>query len=362
MGKGWPFRKTKHDHKASSSRADKKNEWDRHYVPVDHVRGLFDEDRAVLWLDDNLAPQLAADDPDIFTVEFEHNGFFCGPKEHLEYIGGTVDYFDNCNTDTFSLLWLVDFLKQGGNEMTERTKFYWCVPGTDMRDGLCLIENDGDILAMMAALREVKTLSVMVDHNNFLQGLRTDVVVPIPRKYTAGGEETEQEKEIVDEEPLSSACLSSGEPQSEDEDDSDTDSDFYDSDYDAEDGDDDLFADNIDKDVNDHNECTYIVEFEDDAGLDHDNLKLSNEQQKLLEYRFKEFNPEVDMATPVFKVGMLFSSMAEFRKALTAYGVNERVKIRKSRNEATRLDAHCEEGCPWMIKVSEERREGAIVR
>ncbi|KAK1602242.1 hypothetical protein QYE76_071967 [Lolium multiflorum] len=242
------------------------------------------------------------DDPDRFTVVFEHNGFFCGLKEHLEYIGGTVDFFDNCNTDTFSLLWLVDFLKQGGNEMTERTKFYWCVPGPN--------------------------------------GLRTDVVVPIPRKYTAGGEETEQEKEIVDEEPLSSACLSSGEPQSEDEDDSDTDSDFYDSDYDAEDGDDDLFADNIDKDVNDHNECTYIVELEDDAGLDHDNLKLSNEQQKLLEYRFKEFNPEVDMATPVFKVGMLFSSMAEFRKALTAYGVNERVKIRKSRNEATRLDAH----------------------
>ncbi|KAK1698672.1 hypothetical protein QYE76_015369 [Lolium multiflorum] len=288
------------------------------------------------------APRLFLDDPDIFTVMFEHNGFFCGLKEHLEYIGGTVDFFDNCNTDTFSLLWLVDFLKQGGNEMTERTKFYWCVPGTDMRDGLCLIENDGDILAMMAAVREVKTLSVMVDHNNFLQGLRTDVVVPIPRKYTAGGEETEQEKEkeIVDEEPLSSACLSSGEAQSEDEDDSDTDSDFYDSDYDAEDGDDDLFADNIDKDVNDHNECTYIVELEDDAGLDHDNLKLSNEQQKLLEYRFKEFNPDVDMATPVFKVGMLFFSMAEFRKALTAYGVNERVKIRKSRNEATRLDAH----------------------
>jgi hypothetical protein len=144
---------------------------------------------------------LPADDPDRFTVEFEHNGFFCGLKEHLEYIGGTVDFFDNCNTDTFSLLWLVDFLKQGGNEMTERTKFYWCVPGTDMRDGLCLIDNDGDILAMMAAVREVKTLLVMVDHNNFLQGLRRDVVVPIPSKYTGAGDGAEQEKEI-NEEPV----------------------------------------------------------------------------------------------------------------------------------------------------------------
>ncbi|KAM0845260.1 hypothetical protein ACQ4PT_056496 [Festuca glaucescens] len=217
---------------------------------------------------------------------------------------------------------------------------------------------------MKAAVRDVKTLSIMVDHNNYLQGLRTDVIVPIPSRYTGAGDGAEQEKEKgkeIDEEPASSACLSSGELHSEDEDDGDTDSDFYDSDYDAEDGDDDLFIDNIDKDVNDNNECMEIVECEDDAGLDHDNLKLTNEQQKLLEYKFKEFNPEVDMATPVFKVGMLFSSMTEFRKALTAYGVNERVKISKSMNEATRLDAHCEEGCPWMIKVSEEKMEGAIV-
>jgi hypothetical protein len=94
--------------------------------------------------------------------------FFCCLKEHLQYVGGTVDNFDNCNTDTSSLLWLEHFVKQGGNEITEKTNFHWCVPGSDMRDGLCLIENNGDIVAMMAAVRDVKTLSIMVDHNNFL--------------------------------------------------------------------------------------------------------------------------------------------------------------------------------------------------
>jgi hypothetical protein len=54
-----------------------------------------------------------------------------------------------------------------------------------------------------------------------------------------------------------------------------------------------------------------------------------------LKYKFKEFNPKVDMAAPKFKVGMVFSSMSEFRKALNAYSVNERVKIRKPRNEPT---------------------------
>jgi hypothetical protein len=49
------------------------------------------------------------------------------------------------------------------------------------------------------------------------------------------------------------------------------------------------------------------------------------------------------------------------RKALTAYSVNERVKIRKSRNEATRLDAHCQEHCPWMMKALQDGRTEAIV-
>jgi hypothetical protein len=171
--------------------------------------------------------------------------------------------------------------------------------------------------------------------------------VPIPSKYRGAGNGAEQEKEI-DEEPAS-ACGSSGELHSddEDEDDGETDSDFYDSDYDAEDGDDDLFLDNIDRDVNDNNEHVEIIEEDDDGGLDYEDLNLTKKQHEQLKYKFKVFNPEVDMEKPVFKVGMLFSSMKEFRKALTAYSLNERVKVRKSRNEPTRLDAHCdaEEGC-----------------
>jgi hypothetical protein len=50
------------------------------------------------------------------------------------------------------------------------------------------------------------------------------------------------------------------------------------SDFDAEDGDDDLFRDNVDTDVNDNNEAADIQEEEDDAGLDHEGLDLSREQ------------------------------------------------------------------------------------
>jgi hypothetical protein len=67
------------------------------------------------------------------------------------------------------------------------------------------------------------------------------------------------------------------------------------------------------------------------------------------------------MNCPVFKTGMVFSNMQECRKALNAYSVNERVKIRKTRNEAKMLHAQCEEGCPWMIKVSQDSRTEAFV-
>jgi hypothetical protein len=88
------------------------------------------------------------DEPDRFL----HNGFFSRLKDNLEYGDGTLAYYDNCCTDTFSLLWIEDFVTQGGNEVTKRTCIHWSPPGTDMRDGLCCIENDSHILAISEAM------------------------------------------------------------------------------------------------------------------------------------------------------------------------------------------------------------------
>jgi hypothetical protein len=54
---------------------------------------------------------------------------------------------------------------------------------------------------------------------------------------------------------------------------------------------------------------------------------MPREEYMKLAYIFKEFNVKVDMEAPIFKVGMLFSSTQEFRRALNTYSVNERVKI-----------------------------------
>ena len=284
--------------------------------------------------------------------------------DNLEYVTATQDVWDNCHTSTFSIWWIHHFIDVGGNDVTDKTSIYWCLPGTTHKDGLCLIDNHSHDMAMMEALKEVSYLCLMVDHSDFIKNLRQHMILPIPEKYTRNlnglGAATD-----TGETSAASAVISEIDRKSEAgdvaEDDSDTDSEFYDSDFDAEDGDDDLFLENIDPDVNDHNEQEERFEEEDDAGLDHEDLNLSREQFMQLKYKFKEFNLEVDMEAPQFKTGMLFSSMSEFRKALNAYAVNERVKLRKPRNEATRMHAQCEEGCPWMIKVAQDNSKESIV-
>jgi hypothetical protein len=263
---------------------------------------------------------------------------------------------------------------------------YGCLPDKELTDGLYCIESDAHIVAMCAATKEHKNLNILVDHTGFVKSLRNDVLVR-PNQVqdtdggdggSAGGSGGNQSGEVQNAELDSTTGGSdgnqscevqndSGEVQNEEvEDSAETDSEFYDSDYDCEDGDDDIFAAWVDKAVNDNNEHVEIVEQEDDGGLEHEDLHLTKEQEAELQYKFRDFNAEVDMANPSFKVGMVFSSMPEFRKALTTYSINERVKIHKSRNESKRLDADClgkttEGRCPWMIKVSEDsRRKGAI--
>jgi hypothetical protein len=67
------------------------------------------------------------------------------------------------------------------------------------------------------------------------------------------------------------------------------------------------------------------------------------------------------MDNPVFKLGMAFSDVSEFRAALNSYSIRNRKKINKTRNERKRVNACCQEGCPWMIKASQNSMTGAFV-
>jgi hypothetical protein len=323
-----------------------------------------------------------ADDLDSFSLSIEHGGLFCGMGKNLQYAAGNADWFDHCSIDTFSRLWIDDFLGQLGVVIDSTTFLYWSPTG-GLDQGLVCIQSDADILAMTASLQgqERKELYVLVDHSNFLQVARPENIVaweppadrdgPGEREPPADDNDPPVERVpvIVREPPLKrrrdgdEGCSSA--VTNEEGCDEETDSEFYDSDYDAEDGDDDIFDAHVDKEVNDHNEHQEIVEQEDDAGLENEDIALTSEQKLELKYKFSYFNPEVDINDPQFKIGMIFDSMKELRNALTVYSIRRRVRLKKTRNTAKRINAHCawEHGCTMFIKAAwDERKKGIVVK
>ncbi|KAM0830027.1 hypothetical protein ACQ4PT_066494 [Festuca glaucescens] len=166
----------------------------------------------------------------------------------------------------------------------------------EIQEGLVLIENEANIRHMAKSSRTAKTLVLFVDHTNFLRQLRKDVLVTgpalspvmssikIPRETTSAEPAASSSSSIVQlvKKEVSYAC------------DSDTDSDFvmYDSDFDVEDGDDDLFSDNIDKYVIDHNEREVCVQNEDEEALEDDDLNMEEGRRVKLMKKLSAFNPE----------------------------------------------------------------------
>jgi hypothetical protein len=116
---------------------------------------------------------------------------------------------------------------------------------------------------MTAAVKDHKNLCLMVDHTNFVKGLRDEVIVQIPSPFSkphAAKKGTVEEVQVQDI-PSSSATRYAKVADNEDvvdANDDETDSEFYDSDYDA-DGDDIVFFDNIDTDVNNNNKQVQIT-------------------------------------------------------------------------------------------------------
>ncbi|KAM0888752.1 hypothetical protein ACQ4PT_028166 [Festuca glaucescens] len=303
-----------------------------------------------LWRED---PPDYGGNPDLFTVEVEHNVFFCGLGSNLTYVDGTRDLYDNCSAETWSLLWI--HLSELGHELNERVHVYWCLPGRDITDGLVCIEKDADIVQMINASANNKVLCLVVDHTNFLRQLRDDVIVnggatvrPIsnPQKMPTSVTEatTSHTRSAADEEEgggnqLDGEAVADGDGEAvvDGDEEGETDSEFYDSDWYAEDGDYDIFESQVDREVNDNNEPLAVHDLEDDAALGDEDLRLTIEEEEYLKYRFSEFNPEVDMESPVFKTGMVFGNANELRHALAAYSIRNRVKVRKTRNEAGRM-------------------------
>ncbi|XP_037449930.1 uncharacterized protein LOC119319576 [Triticum dicoccoides] len=270
----------------------------------------------------------------MFSVEFEHNGLFCGLGAIRQYVGCT-HVFDYCHPDSLSTQVMKDCLEKIGYDTLDPKM---CLPeNKSIFDGMICVDNDEVIAAINAPSREHKTLYLLVDEKDHIW---YDVVIELPTRARRGEgtsrinaatniEEQEQHPEQEQAEPEVAEQAHEVEGEVEE-----TDSEFYESDYDVEDGDNDLFDENVDKNVEDNNVQNEYME--EGYPPDEDDLILSKEELQKLKYTFRTFSAEIDMDNPVFRVGLVFSDMKEVRRVLDAYSVKE-TELRSGELEMWRL-------------------------
>jgi hypothetical protein len=223
----------------------------------------------------------------------------------------------------------------------------------EINHGLRIIASDSDTIMMTAVVPKFQLFRLYVTEKDFFDGLELDDICilgspDLPAVFSP-------------KHPSKQARTSGVKPGSDDDDDSNYGDEFVDSDNEIEEGDDDLFLDNVDRDVDDNNDVQDTVEIENEHALDDTDLHLREEDEKQLQSTFKVFNPAVDMDNPIFKPGMVFGTVKMLREALAAYSVRNRVKVVKVKNDQRRIDAICKPGCTWFLKATKDsRKEGAF--
>ncbi|KAL2505363.1 Uncharacterized protein Adt_20984 [Abeliophyllum distichum] len=70
------------------------------------------------------------------------------------------------------------------------------------------------------------------------------------------------------------------------------------------------------------------------------------------EYRFLEFDVEIDMKNLQLEVGKIFRSLDEFKDAVWHYGVMNRFNIRFKVNDPKRVHVVCKLGSKWRVWAS----------
>ncbi|KAL3516448.1 hypothetical protein ACH5RR_023350 [Cinchona calisaya] len=119
--------------------------------------------------------------------------------------------------------------------------------------------------------------------------------------------------------------------------------------------------DNMIDELND----TSVDDMQSEYGSDSDGLRSLSESSKenydnsRKQPTYHVFNENTDMKDPVFKVGMLFKSVKEFRPSVRAHSIKDGRNVRFKKNEGKRIRAICE-GCNWRISASTKQGENTL--
>ena len=252
-----------------------------------------------------------------------------------------------------------------------KLRVYWCKPGHTVGDGLVAIRLEKHANMINKAARDHKSLHIYIDHVNLLEKQKCAECIQPPDKLPAvlspsksqpkkKGKEIEEDVELNQGDSEADGEEEGGELQEESD---EGDSDFVDSDYDLDD-DEEHWKKNVDEDVDDDlvpKKTVHEEKLPDIDVAEENKMEAPDGTGSELTYKWKAFNKQTDMANPVFKLGMVFSTVNEVRDAISMYCVKNRVQLKKKRNNSVRVDAICAVGCTWNFVATKDSRTGCFV-
>lgn len=256
---------------------------------------------------------------DQFSIEVHHGGFFVGSGHLRTYVDGRIDWFDHCEVDTWSPLWLDDFVEQLGYLKTGLCRVYWLLPGRDLSDGLRIIASDGNTNVMASVVDRVKNLIVYIDHEDIIANANFEDIVAEPKaqlpKVLSPVKVIHVEEKQGEELPEFYKNLGK-ETNYQGDTDNEVDDQFVDGDNDIDDGDDDLFVEGGVEQVTTKTKKAKgsrsrgdiqgsSNHTDEDTTTDEELVDLSGEEDGPSRMRFPQFREE----DQTFRLGMMFDSV-----------------------------------------------------
>lgn len=265
-----------------------------------------------------------------------------------------INWFDYCDVNTWSTLWFNDIAEQLGYENSSSLKVYWLLPGKGM-EGLRIMVNDSDTNAMCSVVDRVKTLVLYFDNEDIIGGFSWEDVVVNPvaelpkviSPVNVQHMEKRPEKLPTFYSGLRKETTPGADNDSGSGDDSEDSNYFVDSDNEVDEGDDDLYEEYIDGDVDKAMQIAKAkkgkgsrlkgdkaktpTDDQSDLSSEGEELQLPpDEREGQVDIRFSSFRNE-DLNNPMFKVGMVFNSVEMVRAAINEYSMKNRVEIKMPR-------------------------------
>ncbi|KAM0868989.1 hypothetical protein ACQ4PT_040953 [Festuca glaucescens] len=117
-----------------------------------------------------------------FSVGIWHGGFFVGNGSNRSYVDGSVIWFDDCDTETWSRAMVENLVEEIGYEMQGRIRAHYLIPILTMaRNGRREIRSDDDTQFMSTFVGiGHHFFSIYLDHDDSIRARDWDDVVEFP--------------------------------------------------------------------------------------------------------------------------------------------------------------------------------------